>query len=243
MKTLGIILARAGSEGLRNKHLKSLRGKAVIEYAFGHARDSKLLSKTVISTDCPIIKNMARASGLAVVDRPAELATSTASVQDAMLHAMKSYEAESGETFDCLVVLYGNVPLRGAGVIDRAISLLQSSGCDSVRSFCPVSKWHPAWMSKLHGDRVEALLPGSVHRRQDLEPLFLHDGAVVAVSRESMLRGVEHPEDPHAFFGVDRRGIETEFGETVEIDRPRDLYLAEAILREQAAVAMNARVA
>src|SRR5947208_1112123 len=33
-------------------------------------------------------------------------------------------------------------------------------------------------MSRLEGDRVVALHPGSVHRRQDLPPLFLHDGAV-----------------------------------------------------------------
>ncbi len=35
----------------------------------------------------------------------------------------------------------------------------------------------------LDGDRVEPLVPGSIHRRQDLTPLYLHDGAVVAVSR------------------------------------------------------------
>ena len=88
-------------------------------------------------------------------------------------------------------------------------------------------------MSRLEGDRVTALEPGSIHRRQDLAPLYLHDGAVVAVSRASMLRGEAHPEDPHAFFGQDRRGIQTEMGETVEIDHLRDLYWAEAVLRER----------
>ena len=62
--------------------------------------------------------------------------------------------------------------------------------------------------------------------------LLLHDGAVVAVTRASMLRGRERPDDPHAFFGIDRRGFETGIGETVEIDSPRDLYWAEAVLRE-----------
>jgi CMP-N-acetylneuraminic acid synthetase len=118
-------------------------------------------------------------------------------------------------------------------VIDAAIQLLRETGCDSVRSFCPVGKWHPAWMSKIDGDKVEALQPGSIHRRQDLTPLHLHDGAVVAVSRESMLRGVESPQDPHAFFGTDRRAIHTQMGETVEVDHQRDLYWAEAVLRDR----------
>ena len=135
---------------------------------------------------------------------------------------------------DAVVVLYGNVPVREGGVIDRAVQLLAESGCDSVRSFCPVGKWHPAWMARLRDDRVLPLHAGSIHRRQDLEPLFLHDGAVVAVSRESMLRGRATPDDPHAFFGVDRRGIETGAGDTVEIDQLRDLYWAEAVLRDRA---------
>ena len=41
------------------------------------------------------------------------------------------------------------------------------------------------------------------------------------------------PRDPHAFFGIDRRAIVTEPGETVEIDQLRDLFLAEAVLRDR----------
>ncbi|HEY0008784.1 MAG TPA: hypothetical protein VGB55_08685, partial [Tepidisphaeraceae bacterium] len=129
------------------------------------------------------------------------------------------------------VILYGNVAVRGEGVIDRAIEHWQKTGCDSVRTFCPVGKWHPAWMSRLADDVVEPVRPGSIHRRQDLEALYLHDGAVVVMSRESLLRGRAMPNDPHAMFGSDRRGIHTAAGETVEIDELRDLYWAEAVLR------------
>ena len=89
-------------------------------------------------------------------------------------------------------------------------------------------------MARLNGDRVEPLQSGpAIHRRQDLEPLYLHDGAIVAVSRKSMLSGKRAPSDPHAFFGDERRAIITEPGETVEIDAQRDLFLAEAVLRER----------
>jgi CMP-N-acetylneuraminic acid synthetase len=240
MKTLGVILARAGSEGLTNKHLRELRGKAVIEYTFDHAAYSHLLSRTVVTTDCSMVKQLARMRGIEVIDRPARLATADASVQDAMLHAMESVQDFHA---DALVVLYGNVPIRPAGVIDGALELLQKTGCDSVRSFCPVGKWHPAWMCRLDGDRAESLIPGSIHRRQDLEPLYLHDGAVVAVSRAAMFRGKQNPQDPHALFGDDRRGIVAPRGSTVEIDSILDLYLAEAILRAQAEEIPKTRVA
>ena len=233
MTTLAVILARAGSVGLTDKHLRPLLGRPVIDYTIGHAAAASRLTRTVCSTDSPGVAAAARRAGLAVVDRPAELATSDASVQDVMLHAMHATESAGDFHADALVVLYGNVPVRPAGAIDAAVELLAATGCDSVRSFCPVGKWHPSWMSHLHGDRVVPLHRGSIHRRQDLSPVFLHDGAVVAVSRESMRRGEQSPDDPHAFFGLDRRGITVAMGDTIEVDHLRDLYWAEAVLRDR----------
>ena len=243
MNTLGIILARAGSQGLTSKHLRLIEGRPLINYTFEHARLSRTLTRIVVTTDCPVIRRLAAAEGFDVVERPENLATSDASVQDVMLHAIDEVEArDSAFRADALVTIYGNVPIRPADVIDRAVRHLAQTRCDSVRSFCPVGKWHPMWMSRLDGDRVIPLGAGSIHRRQDLTPTLLHDGAVVAVSRASMMRGKTMPHDPHAFFGVDRRGIETGIGETVEVDTLRDLYIAQAIMREQAD-AMKSKVA
>lgn len=236
MNVLGVILARAGSAGLPNKHLRLLDGKPVISHTFDHVEAAKRLGMVVVSTDCPIIKQLARARGIVVIDRPENLATAIASVQDVMLHAMDSVESTTVFRADALVVVYGNVPIRPTGVIDRAIQLLEESGCDSVRSVCTVGKWNPAWMMKLDGDRASAYTTAdSIHRRQDLPTVFLHEGAVVAVSRASMLRGRDNPADPHAFFGIDHRAVVTEFGQTIEIDEIRDLYVAQAILQERRA--------
>ena len=233
MRVLSVILARAGSRGLPDKHLLPLLGRPVIGYTFDFARPLKELGPVVVSSDCAEVRALGEAAGYYAIERPERLATDDASVQDVMLHAMDAVEEATPFRADALLVLYGNVPVRGAGVAEAALKVLEETGADSVRSFCPVGKWHPAWMARLDGDRVEALHAGSTHRRQDLEALYLHDGAVVAVARKSMLRGKRTPSDPHAFFGEDRRGIVTEPGETVEIDARRDLFLAEAILRER----------
>jgi CMP-N-acetylneuraminic acid synthetase len=230
---LGVVLARAGSKGLSNKHLLTLQTRPVISYTLDHARASRRLTRVAVSSDCPLVRRFGSVNGFDAIVRPPEIATDDASVQDVLLHAVDSMRESHGFHADAVVVLYGNVPIRPEGAIDRAIEMLQTTGCDSVRSFTPVGKWHPAWMSKLDGDRVDALIPGSIHRRQDLEPLFLHDGAVVAVSRGSLERGRANRSDPHAFFGVDRRGFEVPIGGTVEVDSRRDLFIADAILRER----------
>ena len=235
MRVLSVILARSGSKGLPGKHLLSLLGRPVIDYTFEFARPLKELGPVVVSSDCGEIRAMGEGAGYYSIERPERLASDEASVQDVMLHAMDAVEEATPFRADALLVLYGNVPVRPADVAERALRTLEETGADSVRSFCPVGKWHPAWMARLAGDRVEPLNDGSVHRRQDLEELYLHDGAIVAVSRKSMLRGKRTASDPHAFFGEDRRGIVTGAGETVEIDCKRDLLLAEAILREHGA--------
>ena len=77
-----------------NKHLLPLLGKPVISYTFDHARAVARLDRVVVSSDCPQILELARAEWLRHDRAPAHLATSDASVQDAMLHAMRTVEAD-----------------------------------------------------------------------------------------------------------------------------------------------------
>src|SRR5215207_644448 len=144
MDVLGVILARGGSAGLKHKHLLPLLGQPVISYTFAHARAAARVTRAVVSSDCGEIRKLAERCWFETIARPADLATGDASVQDVLLHAMRTVESRSSFRADAVVVLYGNVPVRPDGVIDEAIEALESTRCDSVRSFCPVGKWHPA---------------------------------------------------------------------------------------------------
>ena len=240
---LGVILARAGSKGLPGKHARSLLGRPVVDYSFDASAAARTVTRLVVSTDCPQVRRLAQQRFLQTIQRPADLATDTASVQDVLLHALDQVESRGGFRADAVVILYGNVAARPDGAIDRCVSHLFSTGCDSVRTFCPTGKFNPAWMSRLDGDKVQPLRPGSVHRRQDLEPVYLHDGACVAMTRDSLTRGRMWRDDPHAMFGEDRRGVIVGEGETVEIDTERDLLLAEAVLRGRGVSEWRVRMA
>src|SRR5215218_6303333 len=116
MNVLAVIMARAGSVGLKNKHLAPLLGRPVISYTFEHAKAASRLTRVVVTSDCPTVLDLAEANGFETIRRPPELATAEAAVQDVMVHAMESVEGappapRSGAPFkaDALVVLYGNV--------------------------------------------------------------------------------------------------------------------------------------
>ena len=78
MNVLGVILARAGSAGLQNKHLLPLLGRAVISYTFDHAQASTLLTRTVVSSDCRHVRALASRAGFQSIDRPWDLVTNNA---------------------------------------------------------------------------------------------------------------------------------------------------------------------
>ena len=231
MNVLGVILARAGSKGLPDKCVRSLLGKPVIEYTFDHATASRLLTSVVLTTDSRAAAELARRAGIEVIDRPAELATATATVDAAARHAVESWEQDHSTTTDAVALLYGNIPVRGEGLIDRAIEHLTTTGADSVRSVAPVTKQHPDWVHRLEGDRMTQYRPNSIYRRQDLEPLYYHDGAVAVVTRVALFDALKTPNDHQAFLGRDRRALVQNPEDSVDIDGPVDFYLAEALLR------------
>lgn len=144
-----------------------------------------------------------------------------------------------GPDQDAFVILYGNVPVRPADLIDRALRVLWETGCDSVQSYAPVGKHHPWWTARLGEDGEVApwegdVLNHGVFRRQDLPPAVIPDGGVIALTRAALalqIPGVAP--GPHAFFGRDRRGVLNAEGDVIDIDSEIDLIVADTILRRQ----------
>jgi len=234
-RVLAVVLARAGSKGLPDKCVLPILGKPMIAYTFEHAKAARCLDATVLSTDSAEAARIAGQFGLEVIDRPAELAADAARVDDAVRHAVVEYERRhAGFNADVVVILYGNIPVRAEGAIDRAVQRLVDTGADSVRTVAPVGKMHPDWLHRLDGDRLVQFRPNSIHRRQDLEPLYYHDGAVIAVTRSALFDPKTAGDDPHAFFGCDRRAIVQDPLDAVDVDEPVDLLVAEAVLRYRA---------
>ncbi|RMF75964.1 MAG: acylneuraminate cytidylyltransferase family protein [Planctomycetota bacterium] len=233
--TLGIILARAGSKGLRDKCVRPLLGRAMIEYTFEHARAARGLDAIVLTTDSAAAQKLARNWSIEVIDRPADLATDTATVDAAARHAVKTWEARHDHRVDAVALLYANIPVRALGVIDRAIAKLVESRADSVRTVAPVGKHHPDWLHRLEGDRMIQYRPNSIYRRQDLEPLYYHDGAVVVVTRDALFAALRTPDDNQAFLGRTRCALVQRCEDAVDVDEPLDLLVAEAVLRARSA--------
>jgi CMP-N-acetylneuraminic acid synthetase len=221
-----VIIGRAGSKGLPGKNTAVLADRPLVTFSIDHARQSKTVRQVWVSTDSPEVAAVARSEGVAVIDRPAALATDTARVDDAVRHAIRAADDHA----PIVVILYANVPIRPGDLTDRAVRRLHETGADSVQSYSDVGKFHPAWMVELDDEgRVEPREAGAIHRRQELPRVYVPDGGVIAVTKESLF-AADGNDNPHAFFGAERRGIVNGHGDVIDIDSLFDLSVAEALV-------------
>jgi N-acylneuraminate cytidylyltransferase len=230
-----IVIARGGSKGLPAKNLRPLLGRPMVAWSIDHAKAMRTVDLVALSTDDERIAEVGRAAGVRVILRPGILADDTARVDDVMRHAVEELEGRGDagtKNLDILVMLYGNVPVRRPGLLDTAVSVLATSGCDSVQSFVSVGKFHPWWTYRMDSDgRVAFADDHKVYRRQELPALYVPDAAAIVIRRDVLMESASRRTEPHAFFGSDRRGIVQADDATIDVDTELDLLVAEAMLR------------
>jgi len=241
MKAIAVILGRGGSKGVPGKNTALIAGKPCVQWTIEAAKSAEHVAHVIVSSDNPAMLTLARAADAIAVTRPREFATDTARVDDAARHAITEFEKTHAEVpaHSPIVILYANVPVRPPDLIDRALQLLRKSECDSVQSYAAVGKYHPWWTAKLDDTGKVSPWEGNVlnhgvFRRQDLPSAYVPDGGIIALSRRALFHEIPGvTPGPHAFFGVDRRGVINPEGTVIDIDAPTDLLVADAILKER----------
>jgi len=125
MKAICTICARGGSQGVKNKNLINLRGKPLIAHSILQAIKSNLFDIITVSSDSPQIRAAAKEWGADfIVDRPDEMATSTAAKLPAIQHAVQETERTLVKQFDVIVDLDVTSPLRSVSDLCESFETL-----------------------------------------------------------------------------------------------------------------------
>jgi CMP-N-acetylneuraminic acid synthetase len=166
---------------------------------------------------------------------------------DVVVHAFRALLA-SGEEPAAIALLQPTSPFLRSQTIDRAIDHFQASSALILKAVRRVRD-HPAWMLVRRGERLESFLGVLPPRRQDLQELFIPCGALYLYRREYLEapREAELPRLPPRkrtrFHEAPREAglpgcdggcdwIEVGWPESLDIDEPLDLQLAQWILAE-----------
>ncbi len=237
MNVLCVIPARGGSQRAPMKNVRPLCGKPLMAYAVEMALKSCLCDKVVVSTDNDQIAAVAQKCGAAVVMRPAELARDTSPFDDALRHALQVQEKATGKIFDVVVALQANVPIRKEGEIDEAVEkLLAHPDFTAVATAYTIGQ-RPEWMKILDPESglVRPFMPSAhAYRMQDLPPLYLLDGAVIVLKRETLLAAAGVLK-VHAYMGERVTLLVHDERYATEIDYEQDFLKAEFYMKYQMA--------
>lgn len=139
INVVAIIPARGGSKGIPHKNIKLFAGYPLIAYSIAAARQSKFVSRIIVSTDDPEIAAVARDWGAETPFlRPAEISGDTTLDLPVFQHAVSWLQENEGYRSDIVVQLRPTSPFRTPGLIDEAVQLLvDHPEADSVRGIVP----------------------------------------------------------------------------------------------------------
>jgi len=119
---LAIIPARGGSKGIPRKNLVSLQGRPLIDYTLEAARNSRLITRIIVSTDDDEIHSASIKFGLSnEYLRPKELAEDDTSMSETISHCLEWAAREYGRIGE-FIILQPTSPLRTSVDIDNAIA-------------------------------------------------------------------------------------------------------------------------
>lgn len=221
-KILCVIPARGGSSRVSMKNIRLLGDKPLLLHTVDAVRESGLGLLGVVSTDCPEIAAVAERGGVMVLNRPAELATPTASTEGVLLHALDHFE-QAGRRFDWVMTLPPTSPFRSGATICQFVEelALRPDTQDCLMSV--QENRGDFWFKNLDGT-IRRLLPNAPRRQQEREPL-LEENSSIYISSVRALR------ETNSVLGLVVRGIVIDPIEAWDINVPFDFELAEAILK------------
>lgn len=228
MKILGIITARGGSKGVPGKNIKLLGNLPLLGYTANAACQSKLVHKTILSTDDAEIIQVAKQFKIEVpFVRPEHLATDTATSIAVVQHAVEFME-NKGEFYDAICLLQPTSPFREKGFIDAAIQKFIHAKTDSLISVLPVPhEYNPHWTFEENQNGTLKIATGEeriISRRQELPKAYHRDGSIYITKTEVIKKG--------SFYGDSMGFIENNPDFYVNIDTLKDWEIAEKILKQ-----------
>lgn len=219
LRVVAIVPARGGADSVPYLNIKRLGDIPLVGHTLEAARQAPSIDRVVVTTDDERVAQVARQFGADVPFlRPPDLAADIPSLKPVIVHAVRALET-AGDRCDVVVVLQATTPFREAAVIEQALDELVRGNHDTVVSVTEDRTLN--WRAR-QGHLVPLFQKEG--RREEQEPVYKENGAVVALRR--------HVLDEESRFG-DRVGylvLDKRAGFTVH--DLEDFWMAERLLRQ-----------
>ena len=223
-KVIAIIPARGGSERLPRKNIVDFKGLPLIVWTIKAALETELFKRVLVSTDDEETALVTEANGVKVPFMRGKYADDHSPVSLAIIEVLGQLKERFNETYDTVVQLMPNCPLRSSEQIMDAYKNFRANSATFQISCFKFGWMNPWWAVRLGRDEIPRPLFPDIwgKRSQDLEELYCPTGAIWLAESEALLRAKTFYGPGHIFHPMDWKAA-------VDIDTRDDLEFAESL--------------
>jgi CMP-N,N'-diacetyllegionaminic acid synthase len=235
MKTLGLIPARGGSKGIKNKNIKIINGKPLIAYTIEQALNSNIDRVIVASDDENIIKVAKKYGAECPFIRPKKISKSKSHAFEIYKYTIDWLKKNENYTPDILCVMLCTTPFRKIKTINSSLKKLKTKKFDWVFSINEMEH-HPYRAMVKKNEVVKSFFDIPNNKiwlnRQELPEMYRFNGGVFATFVENIVNHKEYNID-NLKFKKTRVGYEIMTKkEAIDIDDPIDLEFVKFLMKK-----------
>jgi len=221
---VAIIPARGGSKGIARKNLREIAGVPLVAYAIKAALDSPLITLTIVNTEDAEIRDVAIAHGAQIQNRPEDFwhDNTFQEVDRLLVWCVEDLERQ-GIKVDVVVLIYPTAPLRRTEHITQTVDLVVNKGFDSALTLREDRSY--LWRLEKDGTTQPTNYDPKNRGPNQLEGWnqWIENKAVYAMTRDLLI-------DTGCRLGGKTGYIKMSRLESIDIDTPEDLKLAELLM-------------
>jgi len=192
-KILGIIPARKGSKGIKNKNLSKIGNNSLIGYTSKFLSNIKFIDYSLISSDSNNYIDEAIKNGLKnFLIRSQKLSKDNSLITDVVFDILNKLKKNNNLSFDYILLFEPTSPLRIVNDVKKALDLIIIKNAYSVFSVSKIdSKYHPNKILKMNGKKISyyTKLGKTIINKQDIfQDYYYRNGLVYAIDAKKFMK-------------------------------------------------------
>jgi len=216
---IAMIPARLGSSRVKNKNIRYLGNKPLVEYAIDACKGVNRFDKIYLNASEDIFKEIADNNGIEFYRRDEELSSNDATSDDFYADFLKSVDC------DIMISVNPTSPFTTTDNINEFINFMVSGKYDTVHTV------YDLYMESRYKDKpINYNENTKMPKSQDLIPIQVFNNSLTGISRNNLLERISKGENITYGVGGKVGYYRVEGLQTLDIDWEYDFQLAEAML-------------
>ncbi len=218
---IAFIPARKGSKSIKNKNLKLINKKSLVEITIDQAIKSKIFNRIILSSDSKKILEIGKKKKILTIKRPKKFSLDKSLTEDSLFHSILNLREFKNFNYG-IIILQPTSPLRKISTIKNFAKICRSKKINHALS---VSKIDHNISIENKKRKFKILANKNIRRRQDRLGFVFENGLLYYVTKNSFLKNKK-------IYSSNWNYYETDLYESIDINHPNDLKIARLTYRK-----------